>query len=199
MNCETKIIRVGLYRSDPIYYGIGESGPIGVNLPENLSVWTLAHGISQINRFAGQTPEPYNVAEHSIRLRHMVDKRYGDVVLNRAALMHDIPECLGINDLNSSIKRLLAPRIRLLEAEVMWRVWSTLAFKAPQKDTPISWDEAEAKIKPLDSELGDNEYRYLFDFAKSVRVPVEQRPSFLSAEEAREAWLSLWTIDGGVI
>lgn len=47
----------------------------------------LAWGISLINRYHGQTEEPYTVADHSIRVSEMVPESF-----RYQALMHDIHE-----------------------------------------------------------------------------------------------------------
>lgn len=65
----------------------------------------IAHALSQINRFCGQTVVPYSVAEHSVRVAWEVRAHLPNDRLCLAALLHDAAEAF-LNDFASPIKRM---------------------------------------------------------------------------------------------
>jgi len=71
----------------------------------------VAHGLSQVCRFAGQTPEFYSVAQHCVHCSEIVPFQHA-----YAALMHDASEAF-LGDVTRPLKALL-PDYRALEARV---------------------------------------------------------------------------------
>jgi uncharacterized protein len=69
--------------------------------PEDVDVRDIAHHTAAINRYTGATPEPYNVAQHSVIVatyfRHM------KWMVRAAALFHDGSEYV-LNDIASPVK-----------------------------------------------------------------------------------------------
>jgi len=70
-----------------------------------LTARTIAHSLSQINRFTGHASRPYSVAEHSLLVCDIVERvLHLDVHAQLAALMHDAHECVA-GDMHTPGKR----------------------------------------------------------------------------------------------
>lgn len=149
---------------------------------------TLAHGISLVNRFAGQSGKGYSVAEHSVKLAKMVHRAGLTSDVSRAALLHDTPECLGISDIHSRIKRTLAPEIRRLEEKLMDGIW----YRFGHSELP--WHQYEAALHPIDQDLGNREHRAIFG---GDQLKPSTSIAYWSPEEAEAAWLLHWIKFGG--
>lgn len=71
----------------------------------DINLKTIAHHLSLINRFCGATCRPYSVAEHSLLVCEILERRYS---LNGsglfAGLMHDAHEAY-VNDMATPAKR----------------------------------------------------------------------------------------------
>jgi 5'-deoxynucleotidase YfbR-like HD superfamily hydrolase len=67
--------------------------------PESISIFDIAHALSQICRFTGHTKEFYSVAQHSV----LVCEAQETVREQRAGLLHDASEAY-VNDLPSPMK-----------------------------------------------------------------------------------------------
>ena len=96
--------------------------------PDTIILEDIAHALALMNRFAGHTPFPYSVAQHSV-LASLV----APPGLRLEALMHDAQEAYVI-DLPSPLKRLL-PGYR----EVEQRVEAVIRkkFELPEVFNPI--------------------------------------------------------------
>lgn len=122
----------------------------------DLTIFHVAHGLSQVNRFCGQTPKPYSVAEHSVALSYLVPQTPRMIAL---ALLHDAPEALGCADAHGALKKLICPAIREFEADLFEGIWWCLSR---HHETAVSAAE-HAELKRYDSLLGNFEAR-LFGF-----------------------------------
>lgn len=186
-------VTVGLYKSTSITYHLG---PVPwVEWPEKpISPGLLAHALSLLNRFTGQTKAGHSVAEHSVMVRNLADSRYHSPLINRACLLHDAPEALGINDLHSRIKRELAPKVKELEELVSSGLWNQLG-EAPW----VPWGEVEKLLKPLDRAAGDFEFACHFNKGGVWPKDVAKHctPRFWPPTVAESLWLSRWHLDGG--
>lgn len=192
-NERSETITIYLYRQGPIKFVIESGKRPQVIWPEDLNLLHMAHSLANVNRFTGNTERGFSVAEHSVHLRDIVNEKYGFAPLNRAALLHDLPECLGINDLHTRIKSLLAPEVRELEEVVMWGLWKRFS------GTPTFWHEMESFLKPYDRELGNYENNALFTPGYAMETSVlnlkHGNPEMLSAEEALALWKQRWNED----
>lgn len=90
--------------------------------PEPRDVWLedIAHGLSNLCRYAGQVPEFYSVAQHSVHVAQVLKARGHSKEVQLTGLLHDAPEAYVI-DLPAPIKAAL-PDYRSMEA----KVWSAI-------------------------------------------------------------------------
>jgi Predicted hydrolases of HD superfamily len=68
---------------------------------EDIRVPDIAHHLAGINRYTGATPDPYNVAQHSVIVARYF--RHMKWMVRAAALFHDSPEFV-LNDIASPVK-----------------------------------------------------------------------------------------------
>ncbi|NKI97562.1 hypothetical protein [Rhizobacter sp. SG703] len=72
--------------------------------PSAITLRTIAHHLSLINRFTGATCRPYSVAEHSLLVCEIAEREFHlDVHGQFAALMHDAHEAFT-NDISTPAK-----------------------------------------------------------------------------------------------
>lgn len=74
--------------------------------PDDVTLEDIAHHLSHCNRFAGATPHPYSVAQHSVLVAALVRDTGANEMTQRAALLHDAAEAYT-GDLTSPFKSLL--------------------------------------------------------------------------------------------
>lgn len=74
--------------------------------PEQIDIEDIAKSLARQNRFNGHTHEPYNVAEHSVRVSRLVELWTANDALALRALLHDAAEAY-IGDIIAPVKALL--------------------------------------------------------------------------------------------
>jgi hypothetical protein len=140
--------------------------------PTKVDIELIAHSLSLLCRYAGQTPFLYTVLQHSILTSGLA--RYS---LGKELLMHDFTEGCGLGDVVSPLKRknpvikvvearmrtALAPKFGLLTVEpamvkqaddLAYRLerWLLHGFPAPEVDQmTLEW--AKECVAPKDPEL----------------------------------------------
>lgn len=146
--------------------------------PETINIHDIAHALSNLCRFSGMTRTFYSVAQHSIRVSHMLPphlKLYG--------LLHDATEAY-LADMPAPVKK-LCPDYQELED----RVWATIAahFGLPA--------EQPALIKSMDNALLRQEFKEHFDhqppeawFSDTPGIVVPWEPP-ISPERAEAVFL----------
>lgn len=78
--------------------------------PGSISLLDIAHSLARLARWNGHTAQPYTVAEHSLLVVDILQRRYGvrSPVTLLAGLMHDAHEYLT-GDLSTPMKQLIGP------------------------------------------------------------------------------------------
>jgi hypothetical protein len=144
----------------------------------DLEITDIAHHLSHINRYTGATPEPYNVAHHSV----LVSREFLDRDLRLAGLLHDAAEYV-LNDIASPVKRHPAMRgyVKALDA------LDVLIFKT------FGLDPALLKtVKPADDAIF---HRETASFWGSIHPSKRIRP--LPPGESRRIFLAEFRALGG--
>jgi hypothetical protein len=80
-----------------------------------ITIETIAHALSQINRFTGHATRPYSVAEHSLLCADVAERLQLSPFACLAALMHDAHEAYT-GDVSSPAKQALGDAWSLFEA-----------------------------------------------------------------------------------
>lgn len=106
---------------------------IGDLEPENIDIRDIAHNLSIMPRFAGNTSRPYSVAEHSIMVMQMVEDQVQDPRIVLQALLHDACEYI-LGDIPAPVKTCI-PEIRDFENRVLWPVICE-RFSIPEEIDP---------------------------------------------------------------
>lgn len=138
--------------------------------PEDIEIEDIAHHLSIEPRFAGGTPKPYSVAQHSVLVMLQLKK---DGVRSHATLLqgllHDAPEYL-LKDLPKPIKQLL-PAYQALEENL----WEAICEKY------LIETKLCAEIKQADLKLLDHELRWLNESPRRFKPwpPGEAKKIFL--------------------
>jgi hypothetical protein len=89
----------------------------------NFTIEDIAHGLSNICRYAGQCRKFYSVAEHSIQVSHVAKG------FEYPALMHDAAEAF-LGDVTRPLKQLV-PEFKRIEAEVERVIFSRFGIEWP--------------------------------------------------------------------
>jgi 5'-deoxynucleotidase YfbR-like HD superfamily hydrolase len=98
-------------------------------LPEEVYLENIAHGLSLMCRFNGQSKRFFSVAQHSINVMKEIGKltrnenRSKSIKLQLLGLFHDASECLGISDICSPAKKHM-PEYRAIESNIQNAVWN---------------------------------------------------------------------------
>jgi len=83
-----------------------------------VSIEDIAHGLSNVCRFAGQCPQFYSVAQHSVMVAYILEELYGihDPEVLLQGLFHDASEAF-LGDMTTPLKKLI-PEYMVIEARV---------------------------------------------------------------------------------
>lgn len=111
--------------------------------PDTIAIIDIAHSLSMICRFNGNTTSHYSVAEHSLWVESKVSEPF-----KKQALMHDASEAY-IADLVRPIKKVL-PGYNELEEVIMRAIASKYGF-----EWPMSPEVKEADDRMLMTEKRD--------------------------------------------
>lgn len=86
--------------------------------PETLAIEHVAKALSHVNRFTGQTFEPYSVAQHSVAVASVVWGRTKDKIKALQGLLHDSGEAF-LGDVSSPLKAILGETYKGRERAAM--------------------------------------------------------------------------------
>lgn len=104
--------------------------------PDNVLLEDIAHALSNICRYTGHTNSFYSVAEHSVRVSWMVERRFGrEYALE--GLMHDASEAY-VTDVNKPLKTLLGEPYKRLESIAMNVIATKFGFPS-EKTAPVAY------------------------------------------------------------
>lgn len=127
-------------RSETLYTISGQAVRVGLGSRDTCSLDDMAHGLALINRYLGQTPKPYSVAQHCVLMATVVPDGF-----QLEALIHDAHEVF-VGDVPRPLKRML-PDFCKLEAAMERSVRA--AFKLPSSMSP---EVKEADLRMLVTE-----------------------------------------------
>ena len=100
---------------------------------ENLSLETMAHSLSQLNRYTGHACFPYSVAQHSLLLWCVVPE-----YLKKCALIHDWSEAFT-NDVAYPVKIFL-PEYKRVEGGIQKRIFDLMGVDFQLMDELHDYD-----------------------------------------------------------
>ena len=156
--------------------------------PEDVCIEDIAHGLSQLNRFVGQTTKPYSVAQHSVLVSQTCPKEFA-----LYGLLHDATEAYT-NDVCRVLK--LSPGMGI------YKWYENLAMLAVCKKFGLP-EKEPAEVKTADLVLLLTEKRDLFKYdclwavnkydGTSHLVPLKKKIRPWTAEEAEEKFLDRFT------
>lgn len=144
---------------------------------EDIYLGDMARGLSQINRFGGQTHGTIDVANHSTAMARWFynRERFEEA---EEALVHDSPEYILGSDIITPLK--YAQGLEIL-IEVEKNILSTI-LKALDINRPIS-----ASVKELDSRMKVREARLLKPASELARTNVDVSDIFIWRQSPRRS------------
>lgn len=133
-------------------------------------IYDFSHAIGQINRYTGNTLQPYSVGEHSVKGSRT--KEVIDAGVARAFLLHDCSEVI-VNDVPKPVKDQLPEYVKLEE------IVQRHIFKC--FDEP--WDNM-ATLDPYDKRMCQDEMMQIFPVPRNIgREPMNFTVDFWIPEE----------------
>jgi 5'-deoxynucleotidase YfbR-like HD superfamily hydrolase len=163
--------------------------------PVDIEIEDIAHGLSFVARWNGQTKGeyPYSVAEHSL----LVETIYSRIAAapsakwQLAALLHDAPEYV-IGDMISPVKAAVGPGYEALDDRLIGAIHLRFGLPAsiPQKvkrqikkaDKISAWMEATRiagfSTAEADKFFGKPDATLIADLQLILRAPLETRQAF---------------------
>lgn len=125
--------------------------------PEMINIEDIAHGLSNMCRFHGQTKFFYSVAQHCNLGLKIINKIYPyDLALKLAWMLHDASEAYVL-DMPKPIKNGL-PDYRKLEEKITEIIFEKFYLNKNVLTEPLYKD-----LKLIDEQMLANEYDTLFD------------------------------------
>ncbi|MEM9725362.1 MAG: HD family hydrolase [Pseudomonadota bacterium] len=151
--------------------------------PLDIEVEDIAHGLSRVARWNGQTTGDYtfSVAQHSLLVEELtlLNKRRPSPAERLFALLHDAPEYV-VGDLISPFKAVVGDGYKALEKRLLDAILTRFSLPAPP---PASW---EKRIKRADKLAAYLEAVQLAGF-----TPGEAKPFFGSPKQEQIAHITL--------
>jgi hypothetical protein len=168
--------------------------------------YVIAHGLSHVSRFGGQTVLPYSVGEHSVRLHDWADRNQEPAPVRFALLLHDAPECLGVGDVQRYIKRRYAASLRVFDdalcTTLFRQFWPTWWGDAAPGRGDATMEHLHDRVRQYDAPQGAFEAKcFGFDHdEKELLLPLGwngpwvidalNTPDFWSPRKTRDEWLA---------
>jgi hypothetical protein len=168
--------------------------------PEMICIEDIAHGLSNLCRFSGQTKEFYSVSQHSILASHAIVLLDGFLDLTAqqrermqlVALLHDASEAF-IVDVPTMIKAEL-PRYKEIEAGVMRAVARKFDLDIALFDHPLIHEADAVMLATEKRDFMGPEPKPWIDLPK----PYGGRIFPMEPKQAKQSFLERFTELGGV-
>ena len=150
--------------------------------PEAIAVEDIAHGLSRVARWNGQTrgPHAYSVAQHALLVEHIVGHILPSATRDDrlAALLHDAPEYV-VGDMISPFKAVIGGDYKAVELRLLAAIYQRFGLDGAQRIL------SEAAIKQADSIAAFFEARQLAGFDdEEARMIFGAPPSTLMIDDA---------------
>lgn len=107
--------------------------------PDDINIDDIAHNLTILPRFVGNTSRPISVAEHSVLVMQLVEENGGTPLEMLQALLHDATEAY-IGDIPTPVKEAV-PELRDFEQDYLWPIIAK-RFEIPE--------ELEPRVKTAD-------------------------------------------------
>lgn len=111
--------------------------------PKKIDIKDIAHGLSNVGRFAGQGREFYSVARHSVHVSLEVEARGGSTTAQQWGLLHDGAEAY-LSDVPGPVKQSL-PGYKHAERRLDRAIMGALGLAPTEED----WETVEAADKDV--------------------------------------------------
>jgi hypothetical protein len=133
---------------------------------EDIDIRDIAHALSHQCRFSGHTIAHYSVAEHSVRVRELLERRGASRVVQLWGLLHDASEAYLV-DIPSPLKCTpVFDAYREAEARLMLAICQR--FELSQIEPP--------EVKKADGELVATEARDLMAYRPEHWIGLKEAP-----------------------
>ena len=139
--------------------------------PEKIKLDDIAHGLSNLGRFAGQGPSMYSVARHSVHVSLEVEARGGSLAAQRWGLLHDGAEAY-LSDVPGPVKKSL-PGYKNVEKRLDEAILTTFGLD-------LTEDEEELVHDIADKEVGKHELVEQFPSGGHEEADLEHNPKAVS-------------------
>jgi uncharacterized protein len=143
-----------LYNTDCIRTHSGKYINILDVKPDDFIIEDIAHGLSNVCRFAGHTPKFYSVAEHSIAVAHMCSREN-----KLAGLLHDASEAY-LGDIPSPYKKHIVG-YREAEDRFMKAIASKFGFEYPLNENVKQQDNTQLEKEWRNLIIGENDNKII--------------------------------------
>ena len=145
--------------------------------PEKIKLDDIAHGLSNLGRFAGQGPSMYCVARHSVHVSLEVEARGGSLAAQQWGLLHDGAEAY-LSDVPGPVKKSL-PGYKNVEKRLDEAVRTAM-------DLDLTEDEEDLVHDVADNEVGKHELSMQFPNSGYEKADLVQEPDFVNKERDDE-------------
>jgi hypothetical protein len=138
-------------------------------LPDQVCIEDIAHALANTCRFSGHCRTYYSVAEHSVRMSHLVWAGGDSAYLSMAALLHDAAEAY-LGDVPAPLKRHVRIDGHAITGEsrdfiyfdsIERRAHGSILVGLDLEDLLISWADLSSAVKQADSRMLATEKRDL--------------------------------------
>lgn len=112
--------------------------------PEKIKLDDIAHGLSNLGRFAGQGPSMYSVARHSVHVSLEVEARGGSLAAQRWGLLHDGAEAY-LSDVPGPVKKSL-PGYKNVEKRLDEAILTAIGLDLTEDEKELVHDIADKVV-----------------------------------------------------